>query len=124
MAESRAYQRLKKAHPAAHWQRFESWAAIGVFDCNACKDGREIWVENKEVIPPKTLTDDWIVKPKVRPSQIAWQANRQLAGGITYIAIMVGTKMYIIPGNHIFSLKIGMTLGYVKKLNIPVKDLL
>jgi len=124
MAESRAYRRLIKAHPKAHWIRLESWASLGVFDSNACYNGREIWVENKEVVPPKTITDDWIVKPKVRPSQVAWQALRQKVGGLTYIAVMVGSKMYVIPGRHIVALRDGMTLGEVKKLNIAIEDLL
>lgn len=124
MAETRAHKRLKKAHPGAHWQRFESWSGIGVFDSNACKQGREIWVEFKEVTPPKKLTDDWIVKPKVRPSQVAWQALRQRAGGITYIAIMVGPKMYLIDGKHLFSLKLGLPLGVIKKLDIDVEHIL
>lgn len=124
MAETRAHKRLKKAHPSAHWQRFESWSGIGVFDSNACKDGREIWVEFKEVKPPKKLKDDWIVKPKVRPSQVAWQALRQQAGGFTYVALMVGKKMYILDGIHLLSLKLGLPLGMIKLLTIPVEDIL
>ena len=124
MAESRAYQKLKKAYPQAHWQRFESWTGIGVFDTNACYNGREIWIELKEVIPPKKLTDDWIVKPKVRPSQIAWQALKQQAGGITLIAIMVGTAMYILPGHMIAELKLGMPLSRVKFNNINIGTIL
>lgn len=124
MAETRAHKRLKKAHPGAHWQRFESWSGVGVFDSNACKDGREIWVEFKEVIPPKKLTDDWIVKPKVRPSQVAWQAMRQSRGGATYIAIMVGPDMYVIDGKHIRRLKDGIVLREIKQNNIPLEFLL
>lgn len=121
MAESRAYDRLKKAYPKAHWQRFETWTGVGVFDTNAClDDGMEIWVELKEVIPPKKLTDAWIVKPKVRPSQVAWQAIRQQAGGRTFVAIMVGPTMYVIAGRHIKQLKEGIPLGEIKKLDIPL----
>ena len=123
MAETRAHKRLKKAHPTAHWQRFESWSGVGVFDSNSCKDGREIWVEFKEVKPPKKLTDAWVVKPKVRPSQVAWQALREQAGGITFVALMVGPKMYILPGAAIQWLKHGMLYGHVKQHNIPVEDI-
>ena len=124
MTETRAHKRLKQAHPRAHWQRFESWTGIGVFDSNACKDGREIWVEFKEVIPPKKLTDEWVVKPRVRPSQVAWQALKQQAGGKTYIAIMVGKDMYIIKGQFIRQLKTGMKLKNIKAFNIPVERIL
>ena len=124
MAETRAHARLKRAHPGAHWQRFESWTGVGVFDSNACKNGREIWVEFKEVVPPKKLTDDWIVKPKVRPSQVAWQALKHQAGGKTYIAIMVGRAMYIIQGSCIKALKAGLRLGFIKEINIPVEEIL
>lgn len=108
----------------AHWQRFESWTGIGVFDTNACYQGREIWVELKEVIPPQKLTDEWIVKPKVRPSQIAWQKLKSEAGGITYIAIMVGVVMYIIDGKHIRELRDGIPLKKIKQLNIPLELIL
>lgn len=124
MAETRAYKRLKAYYPKAHWQRFESWSGVGVFDANACYKGREIWVEFKEVNPPKKLTDDWIVKPKVRPSQIAWQALKQKAGGITCIAIMVGPTMYIIAGHYISALRDGISLGVIKANNIPIGTLL
>lgn len=123
MAESRAYDRLKAHYPRAHWQRFESWTGIGVFDTNGCWKGREVWIELKEVVPPKRLTDDWVVKPKVRPSQIAWQALKQQAGGITAIAIMVGPTMYIIPGHFIKRLKDGMTLGEIKKNLVPIESI-
>ena len=120
MAESRAYKRLKAYYPEAHWQRFESWTGVGVFDTNACLNGKEIWVELKEVVPPKKLTDQWCVKPKVRPSQIAWQALREKAGGKTYIAIMIGPAMYILQGKLISELRQGMTLKKVKENNISI----
>lgn len=123
MAETRAHKRLKKAYPDAHWQRFESWSGIGVFDSNACRKGKEIWVEFKEVKPPKKLTDDWIVKPKVRPSQVAWQALRQQAGGVTWIAVMVGPKMYITWGSKLKQLKEGMTLGELKANNVLIESI-
>lgn len=124
MAESRAYQKLKRHYPRAHWQRFESWTGVGVFDTNACLNGREIWIELKEVVPPKILNDKWIVKPKVRPSQVAWQALKAAAGGATYIAIMVGMNMYIIEGGYIGELRTGMPLKKLKQLNIPVETIL
>jgi hypothetical protein len=124
MAESRAYKKLKRAFPKAHWQRFESWTGIGVFDSNACYNGREIWIEFKEVIPPKHLNDAWIVKPKVRASQIAWQALKEKAGGITYVAVMVGPAMYVIDGQYISQLRDGMTLKAIKGLNISLEKLL
>lgn len=124
MAETRAYKRLKAYYKKAHWQRFESWSGVGVFDANACFKGREIWVECKEVKPPKKLTDNWVVKPKVRPSQIAWQALKEKAGGNTYIAIMVGQEMYIVPGCMIVELKAGVKLRHIKMFNIPIEAIL
>ncbi len=124
MAETRAHQRLKKAWPRAHWQRFESWTGIGVFDTNGCHNGQEIWVEFKEVIPPKSLTDAWVVKPKVRPSQIAWEALKRHAGGVTYVAIMVGPAMYIIHGCFLKPLReFGIPLGIIKEQNIPIEEI-
>jgi len=124
VAETRAYKKLKAYYKKAHWQRFESWSGVGVFDANACFNGREIWVEFKEVIPPKKLTNSWIVKPKVRPSQIAWQALKQQAGGITYVAIMIGQDMYILPGWWLAKLKAGVQLDAVKANNVPIGNLL
>lgn len=108
MAESRAYKRLKAMHPGAHWQRFESWSGVGVFDANACQDGVEIWVENKEVRPVKRPTPDWIVKAKVRKSQIAWQKQRSESGGRTFVALMLGPSLLVLPGAFILNLHRGV----------------
>jgi hypothetical protein len=108
MAESRAYKRLKAMHPTAHWQRFESWSGVGVFDSNACQDGVEIWVENKEIKPVKNRHDDWLVKTKVRPSQVAWEALRRRAGGKTFVALVIGPDLCIIEGKFMKELKEGI----------------
>lgn len=120
MAESRAYKRLKKLHSKAHWQRFESWSGIGVFDANACKGGKEIWVEMKEVHPPKKLTGEWIVKPKVRKSQVAWEAEKRIiGGGKTFVAIMVGDDLLVVPGYYIRPLFHGVKLRELWENSIP-----
>lgn len=108
MAESRAYKRLKRLHPDAHWQRFESWSGVGVFDSNACRRGVEIWVENKEVRDVKNRHDDWILKAKVRRSQVAWQAERQKRGARTFVAIVVGKDLFVLPGRFLAILGQGM----------------
>lgn len=124
MAEARAYKKLKRMFPDAHWQRLESWTGTGIFDSNVCRLGYEYWIEFKEVTPPKNLTDNWVVKPKVRPAQIAWQAMREAAGGNTLIAIMVGRGLYVIPGNCIQELSKGMTFGKLKYLSLKLETLL
>lgn len=123
MAESRAYKRLKKMHPLAHWQRFESWASVGVFDSNACKFGTEVWVENKEVRDVKKRTDDWIVKTKVRNSQIAWESQRRQMNGQTFVAIMIGSDLFVMSGFWLRDLKKGLTYGELKKRCIDPKRL-
>lgn len=124
MAESRAYKKLKRMFPDAHWQRIESWTGTGIFDSNVCRLGKEYWIEFKEVKPPKNLTDNWLVKPKVRPAQIAWQALREFAGGTTYVAIMVGNGLYVLDGCHIKELSNGMTFGKLKYLSRKLENLL
>lgn len=111
MAESRAYKRLKAMHPTAHWQRFESYTGVGVFDANACKGGVEIWVENKEVSDVKERHLDWVVKAKVRPSQIAWQALHAEHGARTFVALMIGKTLMVLPGELLKPLKSGVKYG-------------
>jgi hypothetical protein len=107
MNENRAYQKLKAMFPAAHWQRLETWAAMGIFDSNACLHGVEAWIECKEGTDP--LTSRGLIKCKVRPTQVAWEFLRRRAGGRTFVAVMVGKELYVILGENISKLKRGVT---------------
>lgn len=120
MRETRAYDRLKAMHPSAHWIRVEGLTTTGAHDCNACKDGIEIWVECKQV--KKRVRSTTLIKPKVMRGQVPWEALRRQAGGMTYIAIMVGSDLYVIPGKYLKDLKIGMPLEVIKIVQLdPMK---
>lgn len=123
MAESRAYKRLKTLHKAAHWQRFESWSGVGVFDSNACYRDVEIWVENKEVRDVKFRSPDWVVKAKVRRSQVAWQAERQRRGGRTFVAVMIGPDLFVIPGRFLAALGQGIPYANLEAHRINPKEI-
>ena len=121
MKETRAYDKLKTYHPTAHWQRIETWTGTGIWDVNAIKAGKEIWVECKQVKAPKRHTT--LIKPKVEQAQVVWGFQRRLAGGKTYIAIMVGSELYVIPGIWLKDLKAGIPFAVLKVLNINPEDL-
>ncbi len=123
MAESRAYRRLKALHPNAHWQRFESWSGIGVFDANACLGSVEVWIENKEVKPVKRPTAEWIVRAKVQKSQLAWWKLRVEAGGRTFVALMMGQRLILLPGVFILHLRHGVKYAEILKAEINPKEI-
>ncbi len=92
--EKAAYDKLKSVHPRAHWQRVESWTGVGIPDTNACQDGVELWVENKECQRPKTSRGH--VKPRFRPEQIAWITSRCLHGGRVFVAIAMDKQVFLV----------------------------
>jgi hypothetical protein len=120
LAENRAYQRLKKLFPKAHWQRLESWTGTGISDVNVCHQGVEVWIECKDGTLRKR---DNCVVAKVRPSQIAWEQLRRDAGGRTFVAVMVWTDMYVIPGFMLRYLTKGIDLQTVIGRSIDPLDL-
>ena len=103
-SELRAYQKLKKLHPSAHFQRIETWAGVGIFDCNACKDGVEVWIEFKN----GRMSKKGIIKAKVRKAQKVWQMERERRGGRTFVGLMLEDKMFLLPGYLLRSLSVGM----------------
>lgn len=122
MAELRAYNKLTRLHPRAHFMRMETWAAMGVPDVNGCKDGVEAWIECKEVVKPVRPTT--IIKhPKIRPAQITWEAKRRFAGGRTFVALMVGPDFHLLPGYCLKELKVGMTQDRLRALYISPMSL-
>lgn len=118
MRENRAYHRLKKRWPAAHWQRFESWTGAGIFDVNGCNFGREIWVECKQ----GTVKKNGIISCKVRSAQVAWEFARRKAGGNTYIALLLGKELLILPGANISILN-GMPHDFAKEMAHNIADI-
>lgn len=122
MKETRAYNRLKKLFPEAHWVRIESWAAVGTFDSNGCLDKQEVWVECKQVDGPRKR-DNVVVCNNVRPAQIAWEAARRASGGKTFVAIMIGQEMLLLPGSCIKNLKYGIDYNLLKNLAIKPQNL-
>lgn len=111
--EKLAYSALKKKFPMAHWQRFETWAGVGVFDANGCLNGVESWVECKQVSQPKTPRGR--IKPKVRPGQVAWEFLRRRAGGRTFIALLVGSDLVLLKGMYLANLKKGVTQTWIRE---------
>lgn len=119
--ETRAYNRLKRHFPRAHWQRLESWTGTGILDANGCLHGVENWVECKEGSNPKTTRG--LVRTKVRPAQVAWEYLRRQAGGRTWVALLVGDELFLLRGHHLAALKNGVTREWLEKENVP-RDLL
>ncbi len=117
MKEARAYDRLTRYWPQAHWQRIEGWATVGVFDSNACLRGQEVWVENKEAERPKRK-DTLIKAKKVRPSQIAWEYLRRRAGGRLFIALLVEDDLYILKGEYLRTIRDGVTSAWLAENNL------
>lgn len=121
MKETRAYNFLKRAHPDAHWVRIESSTSNGAPDINACKNGREVWIEQKQIKMPKKK--DTKIKPNIRASQVIWGVQRRRAGGYHYYAIMIGSVFYLINGKYTALLLEGVTLEHLKNLHFDVEHL-
>lgn len=67
---------FKELYPKDHIQNIESEAtAAGVPDINACKGGKEIWVE---------LKSGPLTKASIKPGQFVWHIKRNQAGGTTW----------------------------------------
>ena len=116
MRETRCLDRLKKLFPLAHWQTISGLAQGGVFDSNACYNGCEVWVEFKQHERPRTSRG--LIRPKVQPGQIGWQALRQQAGGKTYVALMLASDFYLLPGWAIKELMTGINLERLEELKL------
>jgi hypothetical protein len=99
MRENRAYHKLKRTFPTAHWQRVETWVTPGIFDTNACFVGVEVWVECKQTARPKTSRGK--LHFDIKKEQIVWELKRRMSGGRTFVAIMVDSTMYLLPGRLI-----------------------
>lgn len=110
MRENRAYQRLKRLHPHAHWQRLESWTGTGIFDVNACYNWVEVWVECKQ----GTIKKDGTIAVNVRPAQIAWEFCRRQAGGRTFVALLLGKELLLLPGIMIKNLNKSFSYNSLK----------
>ena len=119
--EKRAYPRLKASHPDAHWQRIEGYTSTGAFDINACVHGREVWIESKDGTVPKHANG--LVRCKVRPSQVAWEHLRRQAGGRTFLAILVGDRLFIIRGQYIAVVKKGVTIPWLVTHDVGVESI-
>lgn len=116
MRETRCLDRLKKLYPLAHWQTISGLAQGGVFDCNGCFNGCEVWVEFKQADRPRT--DRGLIKPSVQPGQPGWQAARAAAGGRTFVALMLDSYFYLLPGWCIRELRDGISLSRLKELEL------
>lgn len=119
--ETRAYRRLRGLFPQAHWQRLETWTGSGVFDVNGCLQGVEAWVECKEGTDPKT--DRGLVRTKVRPAQVAWEFLRRQAAGRTFVALIVGDQLHLLPGHTLRELKKGVTRKWISENKISFIEL-
>lgn len=121
MKETRGHKILRKLHPSADWLRVETWTQPGVFDSNACYKGTEVWVELKQVPLPKRKAT--LICPKVRLAQIIWEKRRRTMGGRTFIALMVGSSLYILPGKHLQTLSEGIPQELLFMYTIDPKEL-
>lgn len=122
MKETRAYDRLKKMHPTAHWQRVEGYTTTGAFDVNGCLQSVEAWIECKQVTSP-SMTNGKVRCRNVRASQIAWEYMRRRAGGRTLIALMVDNDLFILPGSQLSTLRKGVTPQWLTAHSIPPQNI-
>lgn len=120
-SENRAYDRLKRHFPTAFWQRYETWTGTGIFDSSGTLQGCHSWVENKQVDRPKTKRG--LIKPKVRPAQVAWEALMRRAGGVTRIALLVGSELYILNGFRLRYLKAGITQEQLESWRLSINNI-
>lgn len=116
MRETRAYTKLKKLYPRAHWIRIESWTEPGIFDLNGCFNGCDVWIECKQVTRPKTRRG--MIKPEVKKEQVVWEHNRRKVGGATYVALMVDMELYLFHGIALSALKKGVTQEWIEETHL------
>lgn len=125
MRETRAYNRLKSAHPDAHWQRIENIAGSGVPDANGCKNRIEIWVEFKQFRKP--VKKDTLIKLDTKKKsvrdQIAWGVARRRAGGRHYMALMIGNNLHVLNGGLTALIACGMTYGEICQNSLTIDTL-
>lgn len=70
---------FQKYLPHWHWQAIESpFTSKGIPDLNGCRDGIEVWIENK-------ATSGYRVVFQVE--QIGWLLRRARAGGRVFVAV-------------------------------------
>lgn len=68
---------FKSIYPDGHIQSIESEAtAAGIPDINACKGGKEIWIE---------LKSGTLATNSIKPGQYVWHIKRNQAGGTTWL---------------------------------------
>lgn len=100
MAESAFWRSLRKKL-RGHACRVENGCVPGMPDVNLCIDGREFWVELKDVDSlPKRATTPVFGKSGLRPDQVLWINQRVRASGEVYILGKAGDEIYCIPGLH------------------------
>lgn len=118
MKETRAFTRLKRAYPKAHWIRLEGYASTGCPDVNGCFNGVEVWIELKQFKKPKK--QDGLIrlgtgKKSVR-DQMLWGAMRRRVKGRTYYGIMVDSEFFLVGGGLAPMLAAGVTYDQLCKM--------
>lgn len=85
---------FKDLYPLDHIQLVESEATgTGIPDLNACKGGKEIWIE---------LKSGYLTKTSIKPGQFVWHIKRNQAGGTTWIVQRDAVGMIrVFNGNRI-----------------------
>lgn len=121
MRETRALAVLKRLYPKAHFQTISGNVVGGVLDVNACCDGIEVWVELKQHHRPKKA--DGLIKPPVMAGQPAWEALRTQAGGRCYVALMLDSDLYLLPGSSLRELAKGINGARLEELKLDSMSL-
>lgn len=85
---------FKQFYPNGHIQNIESEAtSAGIPDINACKGGKDIWVE---------LKSGPLTKASIKPGQFIWHIKRNQAGGTTWLVQRTDNgRIRIYRGNRI-----------------------
>lgn len=100
MAESSFWRSLRKKIPG-HVMRVENSCMPGTPDLNVCQDGRDFWVELKDVDKfPARPTTRVFGDEGLRPEQVLWIIQRTRAGGEVYIVGKVDNEIFCLHGRE------------------------
>lgn len=105
MIDGKLNQLLRKHLPEVDWVRIESGSTgLGIPDLNYAFDGREGWIELKEVKAG--------FKIGMRPQQVAWIERRVRHGGKVLVMVRKEDEVWLFGGYLVRSLLIdGLRIG-------------
>jgi len=124
--ETSASRKFRKKLPlGCHQVRVENPAGPGTPDLNCCLNGKEFWIEFKQVktLPKRAATP--VFTNCLEPHQALWAMLRTRAGGRVYVVGYVeeSDEFFIIPGKLASEFN-SMTLSQLKELTVTIEQIL